>query len=192
MDIKVIYDEAKAIREKAETDAHNRRLRRSVKILAIITLCVILLAITTNFLSKANLIHSVYYSLSVVIAIFFVIALWLLWGAGVGKEKEYSVNLQYYLAIKDNQIKTCRVESSPIITTRTFTSWGPVLRITAENQNHKKKFYEIEITSGIVTKGIDQDIIDFTKEDECGFWYTPDDRKAKELESRVVDTDEDD
>ena len=106
MNIKIIYDEDKAIREKAETDAHNKRLRRPVKILAIITLGIILLAITTNILSNFNRIHQVYAGLTIVVAAFLVVALWILWGIKNEQELLYSANVRYYIATKGKTVKS--------------------------------------------------------------------------------------
>ena len=174
--MKLIYDEALAIREKAETDARNKRLWRPVKIFAIITLCVILLAIVTNILSKSNVIHPTYAALSITIAAFFAVVLWILWGIKNEKELLYSANVRYYLATKGKTVKSHYIDRRTGGGPAGYFSW-PCLDVWVEGKK-KDKCIEIPLRSEGKKKGISEDEVDLVA--DC--WYKPYDPKAKSAE----------
>lgn len=190
--MKIIYDEARAIKEKTEVDAFNKRLRRPVKILAIITLGVILFAVVATILSKANLVVSVYSELAITLAVFFAVALLVVWHTQAEKELRYSANVEYYCATHGRTITSHGISHS--ISDECRYS-GPSLDVWVKDQDHKEKCISIRIFNHGVKKGISDDVVDLVEPlkdrwtSYCGNWYEPFDRKVKELESIVVDND---
>lgn len=189
MDIEVIYDEAKAIREKTAVDAYNKRLRRPLKIFAFITLVVILFTFIAVDLSKHDHIHSDWAGVAGAAAAMFIVALWCVHGVINDECKSYSANVQYFLAIKGKTIK------GHSITPETYCS-SARLNVYVEDMSHKVKEISIRMLPGGPRKGISEDVIDLVESNEDRFfseygrWYEPYDRKIKELEAQAAIWDE--
>lgn len=184
MEIKVIYDEVRAIREKVEIDAHNKNLYRPARIIGYLTLVLIAVSLVIVYFSSANLISSVWGGLATVVTVSFAISWFIVTHSKGGGELRYPANVQYYIGTHGKAI----VEHKIIPESR---YGGPYLEVLIKNKKGKEKNVEIPLSRWTATKNISEDIIDLIDGVEgCGRWYMPYDRKRQELDRWSIEADE--
>lgn len=157
MSINVIFDKEKAIREKQEVDATNKKLYLPVRIVGCLTLTIIAFAVVVICLSVTDILSSVWMGLAIVIAIFSAVIWWLVWGVVSEHRVEYSANVQYYMATKEKTIKGHLIDSSVYAR---FGSRFDYLIVIVEDEKHKTKRISIPIFDNGPKKGIENDEVD--------------------------------
>ena len=181
MKVNVIYDEEKAIREKQDVDATNKKLYLPVRIVGYLTLTIIAFAVVVICLSVTDILSSVWMGLAIVIAVFSVVIWFLVWGLVDERWVEYSANVKYYVATKGKTIKGHGIQSIGPGRCGTRTNW---LVVVVEDEKHKTKKRVIPVFDC----GPKKDVIECDAEVDLvngylgyGHWYHSLDRDIVEL-----------